>query len=156
MVWLKILSRSSVQSDANCVCFQFLNPVPSTLVLHRMIFSVTTQILALCSASVHWVILEAPFCTTEAPSRAPNHQEITPNPDTFLAVPYRAKNSCHVFLCKNQPVMLIKAQHKRRNPNNCEWETVIFKPVRSINILPNEIFNSGAFSYSGNINLAEI
>lgn len=113
---------------SSCVCLQFLNPEPSTLLLHRIIFSVITQILA----SVCWVILEAALRLFPQLQNIRKSQEITPNPDTFLAVLYRDKSSFTkiqlktVFLCKKQPVMLKKAQQQRNNPSHCEKRECIF------------------------------
>lgn len=111
---------------SSCVYLQFLNPEPSTLLLHRIIFFSNYSNIGFC-------VLSHPWGSTEALSPAPKHQEITGNhPKTFLAVLYRDKSSFTkiqlktVFLCKKQPVMLKKAHQQRNNLSHCEKRECIF------------------------------
>lgn len=127
---MKTLSGSSVQSDANCDILMGLFTVSQSRAKHSGItqdyfFSNYSNIgfctLFLCVESS----LRHPAASQRLlPQLQTVAQEITPNPDTFLAGPYRAKNPCHVSLCKNQPDADKNPTQKKHNPSRCDRETV--------------------------------
>lgn len=139
VVWLKTLSRTSVQSGVNCDILIGLFTVSQFSAKHSgtirdYFFSNDSNtgfcaILPCVESSLRHpsagVSLEA--CIIKAPSLTPYCDTGKPPKSCYLlGVLHISKNYCHVLLYKNQHMMLIQTQHKRTNPSHRNTETIYF------------------------------